>query len=154
MKKSDYTRSTMECKFEEFNPKFLQYLKTYIEVHKLQENDLNALACFETKNLKRGFLGKLKTSYTEICITKRFLFWAIIDEKKESGVAAAQWNEISEIKEWHDTDAGNYVEDFGVELFGFIYQWSKRSRWFIGIENNDAGSKCRELMIELIHPNR
>lgn len=146
MKKSDYTRLTRECRFEEFKPAFFEYLQKYIQNNGLKEYKMEALACFETTNHKKGFLGKVKTSYTEICITERFLFWATIDEKKETGMAAAQWNEISEIREWEDTEMGKLFEETGLELFGFTYKSSKRGSWFIGIENNEAGRKCKELM--------
>jgi hypothetical protein len=149
MKKSDFTRSTVECGFSSLRPKFIEYMRKYIEEHKLENIEKEVLHCFQTTNLKKGFLGKIKTSYTDICITTRFLFWAIIDEK-ETGVAAAQWSDISEIWDWEATESGKMIEDSGVELFGFIYLWSKRGRWFIGLGNDIAGKKCRELLKEAI----
>lgn len=150
MKKSDYTRSTIECDFAEVKPKFTADLKKYAEINNLGEIEKEGRFCFETTNSKKGFLGRIKTNYTVICITKRFLFWAIIDDKKDSGMAAAQWSDISEIWDWEETEMGKLYQDQGVELFGFIYLWSKRSRWFIGIDKSEAGQKCRAIMKKLI----
>ena len=150
MKKSDYTRSTIECKYNEFKSAFIDDLRTYIERHKLGEIQNEVLHCFETTNHKKGFLGKIKTNYTEICMTTRFLFWGIANDNKGSGIGAAQWNEIAEIQDWESSEPGKIIEDHGVELFGFIYQASERSRWFIGLGDDEPGKKCRKIIKEFI----
>jgi hypothetical protein len=151
MKKSDYSRSTIKCKFEDFKPKFIQYFKNYINLHKLGEIEKEVLHCFETTNIRKGFLGKTQTSYLEIFLTKRFLIWGVIFDKKETGIAAAQWNEISEIQDWETSQFGKMIEDHGLEMFGFIYQSSERGKWFIGLGNDEAGRECRKIMKELIN---
>jgi hypothetical protein len=150
MKKSNVTRSTAECSFDELNPKFIEYLKSYCETNKLDNIEKEVLHCFVTTNLEKGFFGGDKTSYTIICITKRFLFWGIIFDKKDTGIAAAQWNEISEIHDWETSESGKLVEDHGIEIFGFIYMWSRRSSWFIGLGDDDAGKRCRRILKDTI----
>lgn len=150
MKKSDYTRTTVECRFEDFQPSFSAYLQKYLRDHAMEESELQPIACFETTSLKKGFWGRVKTTYTEIYLTQRFLFWAHIEPKKESGIAAAQWSEISELREWEDTQMAQLRQEAGIELFGFIYKWSKRSAWFMGLDKSEAAMKCRQLMRELM----
>lgn len=153
MKKSDFTRSTRECTMSEFKPSFLQCMAKYIEENNIENIENEVEACFETTNLKKGFLGRIKTSHTEICITQRFLFWDIVENKSNSNIAGAQWTELSEIKDWENTEMGKMIEDCGLEIFGFIYRWSRRSTWFIGIDRSEAGMRCRALIKDKIVKN-
>ncbi|MDD5361899.1 MAG: hypothetical protein PHN88_07180 [Ignavibacteria bacterium] len=145
MKKSEYTRSTVERRYDEMKPAFIKIITKYAEEHKLGNIENEILNCFETANLKKGFFGKIKTNYTEICITKRFLFWGVFTDKDEQGVGAAQWTDISEVREWKDSDMSNLIEESGVEMLGFLYRASSRGTWFIGLGNDDAGRKCTAL---------
>lgn len=149
MKKSPYTRSTVETRFHDLHPKFVGYLRSYAELYKLGEIEQDVRNCFVTTNKKKGLLGGTHTDCTVVCMTGRFLFWGIISDKKETGVAAAQWSEISEIRDWNNSAMGAVMEDQGVELLGFIYQASKRASWFIGLDNGSAGMKCRTLLQEM-----
>ncbi len=150
MKKSDYTRSTKECRFSDFKSGFKQAVKKYSEEHKLGDIEKEILHCFETTNNKKVFLGRIKTSYTEICITKRFLFWNVVKDETDIGTAGAQWNDISEIFDWETSEMGKMCEDHGVNIFGFIYLSSHRSSWFIGLSDDVAGKSCRKLLKEMI----
>ncbi len=154
MKKSDYTRSTAECRFPDLRPKFIQYVKKYMEDYKLGGIENEVLHCYETTNLKKGFLGRTETNYTVICITTRFLFWGIIYDKKESGVAAAKWSDLSEIWSWEESEMGKVMGDSGVEVYGFIYLSSHRSKWFIGLGKDEAGTRCMNLLKEFVKNNK
>jgi hypothetical protein len=72
MKKSEYTRSTKDCRYDELKPLIRSEVRAYAEEYKLGDVENEILYCFETTNQKKGFLGRVKTNYTEICITKRF----------------------------------------------------------------------------------
>jgi hypothetical protein len=150
MKKSEYTRATAECRFTELKPKFVKYLKNYLETHNLKIDESEIFQCFETTNLKKGFFGGTKVSYTIMCVTKRFLFWGTITDKEESGIAAAQWADISEIWDWETSEHGKIIEDHGIRIFGFIYLSSHRAEWFIGLGDDEAGKRCRTLFKEMI----
>jgi len=150
MKKSDYTRSTAEWTYADLNPKFHIYIRKYSEVNGLENIENEVLQCFVTTNFKKGFLGRVKTNYTVICITNRFLFWGIIEDDKETGIGGAKWEEISEIRDWETSEMGKLVADSGVDIFGFIYKASRRSSWFIGLGKDNAGDKCRRAMKEML----
>ena len=154
MKKSDYTRSTAEWPFPDLHRKFHKYLKEYAGTHNLENIEHEVLRCFITTNSKKGFFGRIKTNFTVICLTKRFLFWGIIEDEKETGIGAARWEDISEIRDWEKTEMGKFVEESGVELHGFMYMASHRSTWFIGLGKDDAGSKCRDALKEMIKKER
>jgi len=151
MKKSDYARSTMECKFDALKPAFINELKTFATKHKLGSVENEVINCFETMNIKKGFLGRKQTSYTQICVTKEFLFWDVITDKYKPGVAAAKWTDISEIWNWEETEFGKMIEDHGLEIFGFTYLASERGRWFIGLGNDAAGAKCSQIIKSMIN---
>lgn len=150
MKSSGFTRSTAECSFSEFPPVFIRSVKTFEEMYHVGDLESEVLGCFLTTNHKKGFLGKVTTSQTVICMTKRFLLWGIYKDEKDEGVAAAQWSEVSDIWDWETSEGGQLFEDHGVEVFGFQCLNSRRSRAFIGLGNDEAGSRCRTLMKEMI----
>ncbi len=153
MKKSEYTRSTIERRFDEMKPTFRNNIRTFAEEYKLGDVESEILHCFETTNKKKGFLGRVKTDFTEICITKRYLFFGIFTDKAEEGVGVAQWIDIAEVREWKDSELGTIFEETGVEMFGFLFRSSRRSTWYIALGNDDAGRKCTLLMKEMIKGN-
>ncbi len=148
MKQSRYTRKTTECNFEQLHPKFIQYFNTYLEINKLGGIKQDVRHCFITQNEKRTLFGSIKITYTILCLTTGYLFWSIIDPKKEGWVSAAKWEEITQVTDWEDSEMGKVMFDHGVELFGFILFASRRSRWFIGLGPDESGNRCRTLLKE------
>jgi hypothetical protein len=92
----------------------------------------------------------VKTDYTEICITKRYLFFGIFTDKVEEGVGAALWKDVAEVREWKDSELGKLIEETGVELFGFLFRSSRRGTWYIALGDDDAGRKCTAIMKEMV----
>ncbi len=154
MKKSDYTRSTLERRFDEMKPTFRNNIRAFAEEYKLGDVENDILHCFETTNKKKGFLGRIKTDYTEICITKRYLFFGIFTDKVKERVGVAEWKDIIEVREWKDSELGKLIEETGVELFGFLFRASRRSTWYMGLGNDDAGSKCTSVMKEMANKDK
>ena len=150
MKKSDYTRSTVEKRFSEMNPVFRSNIRTFADEYKLGNVEMEVLYCFETTNNKKGFLGRVKTDYTEICITKTYLFFGTFTDKVEAGVGAAQWKDVAEVREWKDSKLGSMIEETGIEMFGFLFRSSRRSTWYVALGNDEAGRKCTAIMKDMI----
>lgn len=150
MKKSEYTRSTSERRFDEMKPSFRNNIRAFAEEYKFGEVESEILNCFETTNKKKGFLGRIKTDYTEICITKNYLFFGIFTDKVEDGVGVAKWKDIAEVRTWSESTLSRMIEDSGIELFGFLFRSSRRGTWFIGLGNDDAGNKCTAIMKEMV----
>ena len=149
MKKSEYTRSTLERRFDEMKPTFRNNIRIFAEEYKLGDVESEILHCFETTNQKKGFLGRVKTDYTEICITKTYLFFGIFTDKVKEGVGVAEWKDIIEVREWKDSELGSLIEETGVEMFGFLFRSSHRSTWYVALGNDDEGRKCIALMKEM-----
>ncbi len=149
MKKSKYSRTTKELRFNEIHPQFVEYLKEYAEIYSFNAKDLEISRCFETTNTYKGFFGKQKENYTIVCFSKKYLFWGIIDPKKKRGVAAVKWDDIEEVCDWEKTAMGKIYEESGIEIYGTIYNWTKRSRWFIGLGNDEGGRRMRKLLLEI-----
>jgi len=150
MKKSKYSRRTKEVTFQELQPKFIAYLKKYAEFYSFNSKDLEISHCFETTNDFRGLFGQKKTYHINICFSEKYLFWGHIHSKKETGVAAVKWDEIFEAWDWEKTASGRIYEDSGIEIYGTIYLKSQRSRWLIGLGNDEAGNKVKQLIAERI----
>ena len=148
--KNIFTRTTTEKKFEDLNPSFIRNFRKSCETHNLGDIEKDVLRCFETRNEKKGFLGQLKISHTVICATQKMLFWDIIKEKKDTDIAIALFSEIQEVKDYETGEAAKIYQDHGLEFFGFIYKWSRRSSWFIGLGNDTDGEQCRIFLKDLI----
>ncbi len=150
MKKKPYSTATREVRNAEIHPKFIKYLKEYAGLYKLGDLEKDIQHCFISTNQKKGFLGGLKTNHTVVCFTTEFLFWGIMYDNKESGIGAANWTEISEIRDWETSEMSALMEAHGVEILCFMYQASRRSRSFIALDQSTAGQRCRELLKERI----
>ncbi len=148
MKKSEYTRITTECRYEDFKAVFIQSIKDYANEYKLGDLESEVLACFETTNSKKGFLGGTKITYTDICLTKRFLIWNTMKNDNDKGVGAARWTDIIEIWDWEETESNKIMPDCGLEIFGSLMMSSHRSRWFMAMTNEGPGYDCRKLIRE------
>jgi hypothetical protein len=134
-------------------PTFRNNIRAFAVEYKLGDVEREILNCFETTNQKKGFLGRVKTDYTEICITKNYLFFGTFTDKIEEGVGAALWKDVAEVREWKDSELGSLIEETGVEMFGFLFRSSRRSTWYISLGNDDAGKKCCSLFKEMIKEN-
>lgn len=150
MKPNTYTRSTVECRLADLRPGFIQSLKPYAEEHQIKDVESEVLYCFETTNQKKGFFGKIKTSYFNIIIAKTFLFWNHLKDGNDTGMAGAKWSDIAEITDWETSEMNKIEPDHGVEIYGFIHAWSHRSKWFIGLGADTNGDHCRKLLRERI----
>lgn len=146
MKKSKFQRSTKEVSLSQIHPQFIEYLNEYALMHSLQNEDIRITDCFETSSTYKTFFGKQKVQYTVIGFSENFLFWSNIIPGRRTGMAAVKWNDILEVCNWENTIHGRMMEDSGVEIFGTIYNWVKRSRWGIFLGKDLAADKFRSLL--------
>lgn len=144
MKKSDYTRKTRRCKFNELRPEFVAAVRQFAEDNKLDGIEGSILHCFETASEKQGFLGKRLTQYTDMAITPEWLFWGVSGDKQKAVLGGAKLKDMVEIIDYEKDPMSGIVEDHGLRITGFLYQASRRSTWFIGLGDDAAGGEFRQ----------
>jgi len=106
------------------------------------------ITCFEVESLRKKFFGT-KIEYTGIVLTPEVLFWGMANNVIGPFAAAAQLKEISEIRDYENTESCKIMQDHGIEIFGFNYQASRRGTSFIGLGDDESGAKCRKVLREL-----
>jgi len=143
----EYKRTTRECSFDEFPPEIVAAVRKYVEKNELGNIEANILICAETSSekIKQGFFSKIfggsfavKTCVT---VTPERVLWATLDNKNATAVLTARLNEV-EIKDFQS----NLIEDAGLEIFGLLSRFSERATAFIGLGEEAAAQKLRQVL--------
>ncbi len=79
------------------------------------------------------------------------MFWNSIIIEHDISTVAAQWIDISEISNWKTSEMVKaLIEDYGLEIFGFLHYANHRSSWFIGLGEDHAGKNCRDTLRSIL----
>jgi len=148
MKNEIFSRSTRECYFDQLNPDLAKAFKDRFLQDEFPGIESKIITCFETESMRKK-LFSTRTEYSGVILTPDVLVWGMSGIKRNPFAAMAQIKEISEIRDYEKTESCKIMQDTGLELFGFIYLFSKRSTWFIGLGADQSGERCRHLLREL-----
>lgn len=147
----EYIRSTRECSFNLFPPEIVAAIRKYVEKNGLGNIESNILMCAETSSekIKQGFFSKVfgggnYAVKTCVVVGPERILWATLDNKNATAVLTARVNEI-EVKDFQS----DLVEDTGLEIFGFISEFSDRATAFIGLGEDEAAQKLRRVLREI-----
>ena len=141
-------RATRACSFSEFPPEIVAAIGKYAEKHQLGNIEAGALTYAETvsEKMKQGFFSKIfgPPDYavkTCMIITPERLLWATLSAKNQTAVLAARLADV-EIRDF----SSSLVEDSGIEVFGFINEFSERVTAFIGLGEDAAAEAFRRVL--------
>jgi hypothetical protein len=147
-KMREYERTTKECTIADWQPEVAAAVRAHIEKSNLGFIEQEILFCGETvsKRIRLGFFSRLLGNsnviqHTGILLTSRWLIWATTDGKSGTSVASARVSEV-QATDFHS----DLVEDCGLQIFGFINQLPTRCRAFIGLGNEPAAEKLRQVL--------
>ena len=161
MKKSEWKRTTRECSFSGLRPELVAAIRQYVEKHDLPNIESEVLACCETtsERKKAGLAERLaggadKVQYTGVVVTPSWLIWAASGDKTGISVASARLTDITEVKDYEDTTFHELIEDNGLQIYGFTYGSSERRVWFMGLGQEYAAQRFRDVLREAIQNRR
>lgn len=143
-----YKRATRACSFSEFPAEIRTAIEKYAEKNELGDAEAASLMCAETtsEKIKQGFFSKIfgPSNYavvTCVVVTPERVLWATLDTKNQTAVLAARLTDV-EIKDF----ASTLVEDTGIEIFGFIGEFTERATAFIGLGEDEAAEGLRRVL--------
>lgn len=144
---SDWKRSTRELTFEQLPSEMNVEIQKHIERYNLGDILSDALMCIQTdsEKIKKGFFGSAQSVRQCAIVTSRWLVWAVSDAKSPAALSALLCDVV--IQDYADTPFVKLVPDSGIQVNGRFTDVSENASAFIGLEENAAGKKFKDLVI-------
>ena len=123
----------------------------HIKIYNLGNILSEVLICVQndSEKAKRGLFGSTETNQTDVVLTPCWLIWALIGSKTPVSVLSALLQDVV-IQDYADTALAKMVPDLGIEVNGKFTDMVENTSAFIGLENNAAGKKFKDLVISTV----
>ena len=146
---SDWKRWTKEIALQSLPPEMVSTIHQHIERYQLGSILSDTLICIQTDSEKRkkGLFGKAETVQVGVLVTPRWLLWATQGTNAQTTILSAQLIHIT-VQDYAQTPFAKLIPDSGVEVSGMFTDTSESTSAFIGLEENAAGNKFKELLIQ------
>lgn len=147
---SDWKRSTREVSFEQFPSEIRAAIEKHIERYNLGDVLSDVLMGIETNSekAKTGIFGSAQTVSQFAIVTPRWLVWVVKDGKSPSAFSALL-NDVV-IQDYAETPLMKMVNDSGIQVNGKFTDVSENVSAFLGLEENAAGDKFKDLVIRVV----
>ena len=146
---SDWKRKTKEVTLDGLSPEMASAIQRHIEQYNLGPILADALMCVQTdsEKTKKGLFSKTETVQMTIAVTPRWLVWSVDQPNTKAVVLSAQLIHVT-VQEYAQTPFAKLVADSGMEVSGMFTGASESVSAFIGLEENAAGQKFRQILIK------
>jgi hypothetical protein len=146
---SEWKRSTKEVSLESLPPEMAHAISRHIERYNLGPILAEALMLIQTDSEKttKGLFGGSTRILMAAIITSRWLVWAVDESKGKSAVRSAQLIHVT-VQDYAQTPYAKMVPDSGIEVGGMFTDSSESASAFLGLEENLAGQKFRDIVIK------
>ena len=148
---SEWKRSTRELSFDQLPAEMKTELNRHIELYNLGDILSGALICIHSSatKAKAGLIGAAETNQMGVVLTPRCLVWVITETKTPPSALSALLQDVV-VQDYADTPFAKMVPDSGVQVNGKFTDVSESASTFIGLEENEAGSKFKELLVNAV----
>ena len=146
---SDWKRTTQEVSFESLPSEMSSAIKQHIERYNLGPILDSALMCIQTdsEKIKKGLFVKAEAAQMGVIVTPRWLIWAVKRTKMATTVLSAPLSNLI-VQDYAQTRFMNMIPDSGIEVSGVFTSASEGASAFIGLEDNVAGNKFKEIVVQ------
>lgn len=146
---SEWTRKTKEVTFENLPSEMVIAIQQHIEQYNLGPILSQALICIQTdsEKKKKGLFGKTEMVQMAAMVTPHWLVWAVDQPDTTAAALSAQLIHIT-VQDYSQTSFAKLVPDSGVEVSGMFTDAAEAASAFIGLEENTAGSRFRDILIK------
>ena len=146
---SDWKRQTREVTMETLPAEVASAIQKYTERHNLGPILSDALMCVQTdsEKIRKGLFGRAEIVQMTAIVTPRWLVWSVIQPRQAPTVLSAQLIHVT-VQDYAQTPFVKMVPDSGVQVSGMFTDASESASAFIGLEENAAGQKFRQILIE------
>lgn len=146
---SEWTRRTKEIAFENLPAEMISAIHRHIERYNLGPILSDALICIQTDSEKRkkGLFGNAEIVQMAAIVTPRWLIWSLDQPRTKATALSARLTNVT-VQDYDQTPFAKMVPDSGVQVSGMLTDATESASAFIGLENNAAGDRFREILIE------
>jgi hypothetical protein len=129
-------------------------IQKHIDLHSLGDILSDALMCIQTdsEKVKKGLFGSAQSVYQCAIVTPRWLVWAVSDAKSPVALSALLTDIV--VQDYASTPFVKLVSDSGIQVNGRFTDVSENASAFIGLEENAAGKKFKDLVIGAVQAAR
>jgi hypothetical protein len=146
---SEWKRGTKEVPVDSLPTEIASAIQRHIEQYNLGPILSDVLMCVltDSEKPKKGIFGKTETVQMAAIVTPRWLVWAIDQPNAKASVLSAQLIHAT-VQDYAQTPFAKMVSDSGVEVSGTFTDASEAASAFIGLEENAAGQRFRQMLIK------
>jgi len=151
---SDWKRSTRELTVEQLPFDVKAEIQKHIERYNLGDILSETLLCIQTdsEKIKKGLFGSAKSVRQCAIVTPLWLVWAVSDVKSPAVLSALLKDVV--IQDYADTPFMNMVPDSGIQINGRFTDVSENASYFLGLEENGAGMKFKDIVIRAVQDSK
>lgn len=130
-------------------------LKAAIRAHGakygLADLESDILMCCETISVrqKKGFFGGIKTTFSAVYVTPKWLVWADSTNQNDAGVGTAQLKHI-DVRDYRTTASYTIMPDQGLNITGRYTDKNKTGMTFIVLDAEADGQKFSHVLEEAL----
>jgi hypothetical protein len=148
---SDWKRRTQQVSFEDLLPEMINAVQKHIEHYNLGPILSDALICIQTdsEKTKKSLFSGAETVYTGAVVLPRWLIWVTNGTKRNTTVLSALLKDIV-VQDYAQTSFAKTIPDSGINVSGKFTDMSESVTAFIGLEDNPAGNKFKEIVIQAV----
>jgi hypothetical protein len=145
---SEWKRRTKEVPVDGLPTEIASAIQRHVEQYNLGQILSDVLMCVltDSEKSKKGLFGKAETVQMAAIVTPRWLVWAMDQPNTKASVLSAQLIHVT-VQDYAQTPFARMVDDSGVEVSGTFTDASEAASAFIGLEENAAGQKFRQMLI-------
>jgi hypothetical protein len=148
---SEWKRSTRELSFDQLPDLMKTEINRHIELYSLGDILSDPLMCIHSSatKAKAGLFGAAETNQMGVVLTRRWLVWVITGTKTPPSALSALLQDVV-VQDYADTPFAKMIPDSGVQINGKFTDVSESASAFIGLEENDAGRKFKDLLVNAV----
>ncbi|TAL36798.1 MAG: hypothetical protein EPN93_08260 [Spirochaetes bacterium] len=143
MKKSELTRSTRRCKYDDLQNEFKQAVRDFIVTQKLGEMKGMTMHCFETTtDFKSRLWGKLQ-QFTDLILSPQWFFWGLSGDRIDTTEGCARIKDIAGTIDFENQPEPDCIVVCGINISGFTYDESRLYSWRLYLAHDETGEEFR-----------
>jgi hypothetical protein len=148
---SDWNRITHEISLENLPSEMKTEIERHIQFYNLGDILSDALICIQTdsEKVKRGLFVGAEVVNMAAVLTPRWLVWVANGTKTSTVTLSALLADVV-IQDYADTQFAKLVPDSGIEVNGKFTGATENASAFIGLQENAAGKKFKEIAIRAV----
>ncbi len=152
---SDWKRSTREVLIENLASDLREEFQKHMERYHLGDILSDTLMVIKTdsEKVKKGLFGSAELTHVAAILTPLWLVWVISGTKSKAALLSAQLRDVV-IEDYARTPFAKMIPDSGIQVSWRFTDVSENPSAFIGLEDNEAGNKFKELVIHTVQQSK